>query len=167
MKQKAIVLNILFVGLLLSACAQQQDEQKNPYYQPKATGKLVVADADWKKVLSGKVYGIMREKDTEAPETGPYVHQVKKGVYHCASCGNPLFSSATKFDSHTGWPSFFESLNKDCVQTVRDESYGMVRDEVVCGRCGGHLGHVFDDGPAPTHLRYCMNGYALHFEETK
>jgi methionine-R-sulfoxide reductase len=152
----------------LSACAQQpQDESKNPYYKQGDNSKLTVADADWKKVLAPKVYNIMREQGTEAPNTGPYVHNEKKGTYYCAACGHALFTSATKFDSHTGWPSFYQAMSPGSVAQSRDNSLGMVRDEVLCARCGGHLGHVFDDGPAPTHLRYCMNGYALHFVEGK
>ena len=159
-----ISLILLFTAIMVIN-AQQQDEKKNPYYNPTDKSKLSVTDGQWKKVLTPKVYGIMREKGTEAPDTGPYVHNEKKGVYYCASCGNPLFSSSTKFDSHTGWPSFYQPLNGQSVANAKDNSYGMERDEVLCARCGGHLGHVFDDGPAPTHLRYCMNGYALHFEE--
>lgn len=167
---KIAIATISFLLLVsgISACiAQQQDEKKNPYYNPADKSRLTVTDQQWKKVLSPKVYDIMREKGTEAPETGPYVHNPKSGTYYCASCGNPLFSSATKFDSHTGWPSFYQPLSKESVANEKDHSYGMDRDEVLCARCGGHLGHVFDDGPAPTHLRYCMNGYALHFEEGK
>ena len=155
---------LLFAGM--SSCsAQQQDETKNPYYKPADKNKLKVSDGEWKKILSPKVYEIMREKGTETANSGPYVHNEKKGTYYCAACGNPLFSSATKFDSHTGWPSFYQPLDAGSVAQAKDKSYGMDRDEVMCARCGGHLGHVFDDGPQPTGLRYCMNGYALHFVE--
>jgi methionine-R-sulfoxide reductase len=143
----------------------QVDESKNPYYSHTATSKLVVSNAEWKKVLTPTVYHIMREAGTETPYTGPYVNNHQKGTYYCASCGNALFSSDTKFESGTGWPSFFRPLPGNSVVTTKDNSLGMVRDEVLCARCGGHLGHVFDDGPQPTGLRYCMDGYALMFEK--
>ena len=162
-----IAITILFSGILACARAQQQNEQKNPYYSHTDKNKLKVNDAEWKKVLTPTVYNIMREKGTEPANTGPYVHNPKKGIYYCAACGQALFSSDTKFDSHTGWPSFYQPLTESSVANAKDNSYGMERDEVMCARCGGHLGHVFDDGPAPTHLRYCMNGYALSFEEKK
>lgn len=161
---------ILFILLLLARIgvnAQQQDEKKNPYYKPNENTKLTISDADWKKVLSPGVYTIMREKGSEPPETGPYVHNYTNGKYYCAACGHALFSSATKFDSHTGWPSFYKPVNDGSIVTAKDNSLGMERDEVTCARCGGHLGHVFDDGPAPTHLRYCMNGYALMFQPAR
>jgi len=166
MKTRIIIFSVvlLFMGIM-AINAQQQDERKNPYYKQGENSKLAVSNAEWKKVLSPKVYNIMREKGTEAPDTGPYVHNPKQGTYYCAACGHALFSSATKFDSHTGWPSFYQPLNDGSVTTAKDDSYGMERDEVVCARCGGHLGHVFDDGPAPTHLRYCMNGFALNFTQ--
>lgn len=168
MKIKATIFSLILVfAVVLSIKAQQQDEKKNPYYKPSDNSRLDIGDAQWKKVLSPKAYNILREKGTEAPDTGPYVHNPKKGIYYCAACGHPLFSSATKFDSHTGWPSFYQTLNDKSVASAKDNSYGMERDEIVCARCGGHLGHVFDDGPAPTHLRYCMNGFALNFEEKK
>ena len=166
MKKTTLFLSVvLFFGTFISCTAQQpQDETKNPYYKQGENGKLSVSDAQWKKVLAPKVYNIMREKGTEMANTGPYVHNPKKGFYYCAACGHMLFSSDTKFDSGTGWPSFFKALSGGVAQ-AKDNSLGMERDEVVCARCGGHLGHVFDDGPKPTGLRYCMNGYALHFEE--
>jgi len=168
MKIKTAIISmiLLFIGVV-AINAQQQNESKNPYYKQNENAKLQVSDAQWKKVLSPKVYNIMREKGTEAPDSGPYVHNPKKGIYYCAACGHALFSSSTKFDSHTGWPSFYQALNKESVMQAKDNSFGMERDEVVCARCGGHLGHVFDDGPEPTHLRYCMNGYALNFVEQK
>jgi peptide-methionine (R)-S-oxide reductase len=172
MKRTPLIFSIpLIFGILVfsmaSCMAQQQDEKKNPYYSETNKTKLTVSEAQWKKVLSPTVYNIMREKGTEPSNTGPYVQNPKKGMYYCTSCGNPLFSSDTKFDSHTGWPSFYQSLGAGSVLQSKDNSMGMERDEVLCTRCGGHLGHVFDDGPAPTHLRYCMNGYALMFEATK
>ncbi len=164
MKIRLAIIALFIATAGISSCsAQQQDEKNNPYFKPADNSRLDVPDAQWKKILAPKVYNIMREKGTEASNTGPYVHNPEKGIYYCAACGHPLFSSATKFDSHTGWPSFYQPLNEKSVANAKDNSYGMERDEVLCARCGGHLGHVFDDGPAPTHLRYCMNGYALHF----
>ena len=168
MKTRIIIFSIIliFSGIAVMN-AQQQDEKKNPYYSETNKSKLTVSDAQWKKVLTPTAYNILREKGTETPDTGPYVHNYKKGTYYCAACGNALFSSATKFDSHTGWPSFYQALGAGSVTKSQDNSLGMQRDEISCARCGGHLGHVFDDGPAPTGLRYCMNGYALNFEPAK
>jgi peptide-methionine (R)-S-oxide reductase len=165
MKIRIAIAALFMLSCVIAAQAQQQEEQKNPYYKPADNSKLTVSNEQWKKVLTPKVYNIMREKGTEAPDTGPYVHNPKKGVYYCAACGHALFSSSAKFDSHTGWPSFYKPLNEQSIAKDKDKTYGMERDEVLCARCGGHLGHVFDDGPPPTGLRYCMNGYALHFEE--
>lgn len=165
MKNTNILLAVFMLFIGVSGLYAQQ--AKNPYYSHTNNGKLRIANTEWKKVLSPKAYNILREAGTEAPDTGPYVHNPKKGTYYCAACGHPLFSSATKFDSGTGWPSFYQVLNKNSVMENRDESLGTVRTEVVCERCGGHLGHVFDDGPKPTGLRYCMNGFALTFEEGK
>ena len=165
MKNISVLLSLFKVFLCCGALYAQQ--AKNPYYSHTDNGKLRVTDAEWKKILPAETYHILREAGTEAPDSGPYVHNPKKGTYYCAACGHALFSSATKFDSGTGWPSFYQVLNKNSVMENRDESLGVVRTEVVCERCGGHLGHVFDDGPKPTGLRYCMNGFALSFEASK
>ncbi len=118
-------------------------------------------DAEWKTTLTPEQYRVLREKGTERPFTGEYNKAKEKGTYVCAGCGNPLFSSDTKFDSGTGWPSFWEPLNAESVQTEDDRSLWMSRTEVLCKSCGGHLGHVFDDGPKPTGQRYCMNSVSL------
>ena len=129
-----------------------------------APGKFEVAysDDEWKKRLSPNVYAILRQEGTERPFTSPLNDEHRAGRFACAGCGLDAFSSKTKFDSGTGWPSFYQPL-PDAVGETRDSTLGMVRTEVHCRRCGGHFGHVFDDGPRPTGLRYCMNGLALRF----
>ncbi|HUT00161.1 MAG TPA: peptide-methionine (R)-S-oxide reductase MsrB [Candidatus Thermoplasmatota archaeon] len=125
------------------------------------------SEDEWKKVLTSEEFSVLRKKGTEPPFSGRYVHQTEEGPYGCAGCGNPLFSSKTKFDSGSGWPSFFDSVSPNAVELKADISHGMRRTEVVCARCGRHLGHVFDDGPAPTGQRYCMNLVSLQFQRKK
>ena len=122
------------------------------------------SDADWKKTLSPEQYEVLRRKGTEKAFTGKYYNSKEKGVYRCAGCGNPLFDSETKFDSGTGWPSYYQPISAEAIETEQDKSYGMIRAEVLCARCGGHLGHVFPDGPEPTGQRYCINSISLDFE---
>jgi peptide-methionine (R)-S-oxide reductase len=122
------------------------------------------SDAEWKRILSPEQYEVLRRKGTERAFTGKYYNSKEKGVYRCAGCGNPLFDSETKFDSGTGWPSYYQPISEDTVATQEDRSHGMIRAEVLCARCGGHLGHVFPDGPEPTGKRYCINSISLDFE---
>ncbi len=123
--------------------------------------KLVLSDAEWRKRLKPEEYEVLRKHGTEYPWSGCFVGTKEPGTYVCAGCGNPLFKSGTKFESGTGWPSFTQPLTQDSVTEYQDRSHGMVRTEVRCGRCDGHLGHVFPDGPPPTGLRYCMNSVAM------
>ncbi len=139
-------------------------QSQNPYYSHTDTTQLHISDEEWKKVLSPEVYEISRNKATERPFTGKYWDYFGKGTYFCAACGNPLFKAEGKFASTCGWPSFFEQIHERSVVYQEDHSHGMNRTEALCGRCGGHLGHLFDDGPAPTYKRYCMNSMVLDFE---
>jgi peptide-methionine (R)-S-oxide reductase len=128
------------------------------------TDSLELSDEQWRDRLSGEQYAVLRQQATEPPFTGKYVDMKDDGTYRCAGCGAVLFTSDTKFDSGTGWPSFYEPAVAENVEARADHSHGMKRTEVVCRRCGGHLGHVFDDGPRPTGLRYCINSCSLDFD---
>ncbi len=128
------------------------------------TDKVAKTDAEWRAELTPEQYHVLREKGTERPGTGEYEHTRDAGEYRCAGCGKVLFRSDEKFDSRSGWPSFWAPADEHAVETESDNSYGMVRTEVMCGDCGGHLGHVFEDGPNPTGLRYCINSAALKLD---
>lgn len=129
--------------------------------------KVVKTDKEWRKVLTPEQYEILRQAATERPGSGEHLHNKQAGTYSCAGCGNELFGSDTKFDSGCGWPAFFAVAAKDRVVLLQDQSFGMTRVEVRCARCDGHLGHVFDDGPAPTGQRYCINSACLKFKPKK
>jgi len=166
-----IIAAVLVLGVAARAFPQHlkspEGHPNNPYYSNTDTNKLHVSDAEWKKILSPALYATAREQATEKPFTGRYWDQNAKGTYYCAVCGNKLFRSDAKFSSTCGWPSFFEPSRKNSVTYLQDHSYGMDRIEVRCARCGSHLGHIFDDGPPPTHKRYCMNSISLDFKPDK
>jgi peptide-methionine (R)-S-oxide reductase len=147
-------------GAAVAACSVEADQKAA---KPAAeTFEVTKTEAEWRKVLTPTQFQILRKHDTESPGTSPLNSEHRKGIFSCAGCALPLYSSATKFESGTGWPSFWDPL-PDAIGTSEDRSYFTLRTEVHCRRCGGHLGHVFDDGPKPTFKRYCMNGGAMVF----
>lgn len=167
MKQLTILFCAVTVTLLTTQCNDISAQQKpNPYYSRTVTTPLKVSDADWKKILPANLYYIARQEGTDRAFSSRYHDNHEKGIYYCAVCGNPLFTSDTKFESGTGWPSFYLPLSGKQSVTERSDADGS-RTEVECARCHSHLGHVFDDGPKPTGLRYCMNGTVLDFAAAK
>jgi peptide-methionine (R)-S-oxide reductase len=168
---------LLPLALSLQFCTYSQSNKKmsmdapnknsNPVYSNTDSSKVTLTDPEWKKILPSDVYHVAREKGTERPWSSPLENVKDKGTYYCAVCGNPLFISDTKFESGCGWPSFYQPISKSSIIYAPDNSYGMRRTEVMCGRCKSHLGHVFDDGPPPTGLRYCINGVVLDFKKAQ
>lgn len=142
-------------------------DKNNPVYSNTDTGKVALSNEEWKKILSPEVYHIARQQGTERPWTSKYEGFKERGTYYCAVCGNALFVSDTKFESGCGWPSFYQPVSKSSIIYKPDNTLGMQRTEVECGRCNSHLGHVFNDGPPPTGLRYCINGVVLDFKKAK
>jgi peptide-methionine (R)-S-oxide reductase len=181
MKQIPNYLILLLLATLLQQCSYSQStgnnkkvtmdtpkkDSANKVYSRTDSAKVALSDEEWRKILPEDVYYIARQKGTERPGTSAFEHSKEIGTYYCAACGNALFKSDTKFESGCGWPSFYQPISKTSIIYLPDHSAGMERTEVECGRCKAHLGHVFEDGPPPTGLRYCINGVVLDFEKAK
>ena len=165
-KQLILIMSAICVNIF-SCQSQTKKEENKPttIKEPPMTYTNVKSEEEWKKILTPEQYEILRKKGTERPGTGEYNHHSAKGTYCCAACGTELFTSDQKFDSHCGWPSFDNNIaGGDRVKQIPDFSHGMIRTEIVCATCGGHLGHIFDDGPTATGMRYCVNSLSLKFK---
>lgn len=166
-------MKITFIAFLISivtfaGCGSSAVNKENRDMKSKElTYEVSKSENEWKETLTPEQFRVLRKKGTELAFTGKYYHNKEKGLYVCAACGNPLFHSDAKFDSGTGWPSYWRPVFDKSVVTLEDYSHNMRRVEVLCGKCGGHLGHVFDDGPKPTGLRYCINSVSLDFQAGK
>ena len=154
---------ILFSILFLNSCAQHESGKDVKPNQVNEASLVFKTEPEWKKLLSDEQYRVLREKETEKPYTGKLLYNKEKGIYKCAGCGNELFTDEMKFDSHCGWPSFDKEIAGGKIKQIEDNSYGMHRTEIVCAKCGGHLGHIFNDGPTATGMRYCVNSASLDF----
>jgi peptide-methionine (R)-S-oxide reductase len=161
-----LLVSAIILFQAFTACSQT-GKKNTPVQAASTAGKITRTNAEWKKELTPEQYSVMREQGTERAFTGKYQDNHKKGTYVCSACKLPLFDSETKFDSGTGWPSFYQPKDKTGVEETTDSSMGMTRSEVHCSCCGGHLGHVFNDGPKPTGLRYCINSVSLDFIPAK
>jgi peptide-methionine (R)-S-oxide reductase len=162
---KNFVLIIIALGFFACNGNSQNNTSNNPKPTSTMSEKIEKSDEEWKKVLSPQQYEVLREKGTEMPYSGKYYLHKEKGTYICAACGAELFRSDTKFDAGCGWPSFSDVVDSSRVVYTKDKSHGMIRTEITCAKCGGHLGHIFDDGPAPTGLRYCINSVSIEFKK--
>jgi peptide-methionine (R)-S-oxide reductase len=162
---------IIMLAFLFQQCYSQSNNSKNLTMEknqvPSDSSVVNRTNEEWQKILPADVFYVARQKGTERPYTSKFEHSKEIGTYYCAVCGNPLFRSDTKFESGCGWPSFYEPISKTSIIYLKDNSLGMERTEVECGKCKSHLGHVFDDGPPPTGLRYCINGVVLDFKKAQ
>ena len=166
MKNYIYKMALVFTVIALSACSGN-GQNKSPEKKQTMDSKQEInrSEEEWKKILTPEQYFVLREKGTDRPFTGKYYLNKEKGMYNCAACGNELFTSEMKFDSDCGWPSFDKEIAGGKIKKIKDTSHGMVRTEIVCAKCGSHLGHLFDDGPTLTGMRYCVNSTSVDFKK--